>query len=93
MNPDSTPPGRPVSFSVVKRAAASSAVRSVPPTADAAALRWARKLAAGVEAVMDRNPEADRENVRHTLILLQEKPWQRLERSLRRGRATPVLAR
>jgi hypothetical protein len=59
----------------------------------AAAERWAREIAAEVEAVMTGYPELDPENVRHTLILLRESPWQRLERSLRRGRATPVLAR
>lgn len=38
-----------------------------------------------VERIMSRNKDADRENVRHTLILLQEKPVERLTRSLRRG--------
>jgi len=60
---------------------------------EADTLRWAQQLAAEVDAVMAEHPEADPENVRHTLILLRESPWTRLERSLRRGRATPVLAR
>jgi hypothetical protein len=37
--------------------------------------------------VMDRFPEADPDNVRHTLILLQHPPEQRLARSLLRGGA------
>jgi hypothetical protein len=48
--------------------------------------RWAKKLAAEVELVMSRHPEADPEDVRLTLISLQSTPLVRLNRSLRRGR-------
>lgn len=51
-----------------------------------AARRWARRLAAGVDAVMARHPDADPEDVRLTLISLQSPPLTRLNRSLRRGR-------
>lgn len=36
-------------------------------------------------------PELDRENVRHTLILLQEEPIERLRRSLIRGQKLNIL--
>ena len=58
---------------------------------DEEAMRWAKDLADDVARVIERFPDADPEDVRHTLILLQMPPWDRLERSLRRGRATPVL--
>ena len=48
--------------------------------------RWARQLAAEVEAVMAAYPEADPDDVRRTLISLQSSPLERLNRSLRRGR-------
>jgi hypothetical protein len=38
-----------------------------------------------VEAVLAERPEADPDNVRHTLILLEEPPLERLRRSLIRG--------
>ena len=38
-----------------------------------------------LEAVLNRHKQADRDNVRHTLLLLQEKPIERLRRSLARG--------
>jgi hypothetical protein len=59
----------------------------------AAATREARKLMRAVDAILAEFPEADREDVKHTLVLLRMPPWERLERSLRRGRATAVLAR
>jgi hypothetical protein len=46
---------------------------------------WARDLADQVSKVMQCFPEADRDNVRHTLILLQIPPLERLGRSLLRG--------
>jgi hypothetical protein len=52
----------------------------------AAARRWGKKLAADVAAVMSRYPDADPEDVRLTLISLQSLPFERLTRSLRRGR-------
>jgi hypothetical protein len=50
-------------------------------------LAWAQNLAQDVQAVLDRFPEADPENVRHALILLQMPPEERLARSLLRGGA------
>ena len=51
------------------------------------AARWARDLMDSVRAVLAVRPEADPDNVRHTLILLQLPPLERLRRSLTRGRA------
>jgi hypothetical protein len=51
-----------------------------------ATIRWAKKLAGDVAAVMSRHPDADPEDVRLTLISLQSPPLTRLNRSLRRGR-------
>ncbi len=42
-----------------------------------------------VRAVQAERPEADPDNVRHTLILLEQPPLERLRRSLIRGRALP----
>jgi hypothetical protein len=53
--------------------------------------RWARRLSQRVEKVLAAHPEADRDNVRHTLILLEQPPLERLQRSLLRGRATAIL--
>lgn len=51
------------------------------------ASRWAARLMASVRAVQAVRPEADPDNVRHTLILLEQPPLDRLRRSLTRGRA------
>lgn len=51
------------------------------------ATRWAGRLMEAVRAVMAERPGADPDNVRHTLILLQQPPLERLRRSLTRGRA------
>jgi len=51
------------------------------------ARRWALRLSARVEKIVAANPGADPDNVRHTLILLELPPWERLQRSLIRGRA------
>ena len=51
------------------------------------ASRWAARLMKSVRAVMAERPEADPDNVRHTLILLDQSPLERLRRSLTRGRA------
>jgi hypothetical protein len=40
-----------------------------------------------VQAVLAARPESDLDNVRHTLILLEQAPLERLARSLTRGRA------
>ena len=55
--------------------------------APANAARWARRLNARVEEILARHPNADRDNVRHALILLELPPLERLQRSLIRGRA------
>jgi hypothetical protein len=61
------------------------------PIADAAkAKRWALRLSARVESVLAAHPDADPDNVRHTLILLEQPPLERLQRSLIRGRATAI---
>lgn len=54
---------------------------------DRQAARWARRLMESVRAVLATRPEADPDNVRHTLILLEQPPLERLRRSLTRGRA------
>ena len=56
----------------------------------AQARRWARRLTARVEQVLAAHPDADRDNVRHTFILLEQSPLERLQRSLIRGRATAL---
>jgi transcriptional regulator with XRE-family HTH domain len=43
-----------------------------------------------LERIMSRHKDADRDNVRHTLILLKEKPVERLRRSLRRGQRSDL---
>jgi hypothetical protein len=40
-----------------------------------------------VRRVLAAHPDADPDNVRHTLILLEQPPLERLRRSLIRGRA------
>ncbi len=40
-----------------------------------------------VERISDQHPIAERDNVRHTLLLLEERPVDRLRRALRRGRS------
>jgi hypothetical protein len=57
----------------------------------AEAERWARRLSARVQRVLADHPEVDADNVRHTLILLEQPPLERLQRSLIRGRAAAIL--
>ena len=45
-----------------------------------------RSLAMEVDRISRRHEESDRDNIRHTLLLLNEKPLERLRRALRRGR-------
>jgi hypothetical protein len=54
------------------------------------AQRWARRISTRVEKILAVHPQADRDNVRHTLILLEQPPLERLQRSLIRGRATAI---
>jgi hypothetical protein len=49
---------------------------------------WAERLAESVKRIIERHPEADPDNVRHTLILLEHPPLERLRKSLIRGLAT-----
>ena len=51
------------------------------------ARQWAERLMESVRAVLAIRPEADPDNVRHTLILLDMPPEERLARSLLRGGA------
>jgi len=52
-----------------------------------------RKLASETDRILERHPEADRDNVWHTLLLLEENPWKRLRRGLLRARKTPIPTR
>ena len=49
--------------------------------------QWAAILMESVREVLAVRPEADPDNVRHTLILLELPPLERLRKSLTRGRA------
>jgi len=49
-----------------------------------------RSLQRQVAKILKRHPEVDPDTVRHTLILLDEQPVERLRRALRRGRSVPV---
>jgi hypothetical protein len=53
----------------------------------AKAKRWAQRLSRRVEKVLVAHPRADRDTVRQTFILLELPPFERLQRSLIRGRA------
>jgi len=57
-----------------------------PPQAQA----WARRLGLKVADVLSEYPDADPDNVRHTLILLEMPPLERLQRSLIRGRSAAL---
>jgi hypothetical protein len=65
--------------------------RRVQPIDAAKASRWARRLSMRVKTIVATHPHADPDNVRHTLILLEQPPLERLQRSLIRGRATAIL--
>jgi hypothetical protein len=52
--------------------------------------RWAQRLSAQVDEIIAVHPEADPDNIRHTLILLEQPPLKRLQRSLIRGRAASI---
>lgn len=45
----------------------------------------AQRLLVTLDRIMKHNKKADPDNVRHTLLLLQEKPINRLRRALLRG--------
>jgi predicted trehalose synthase len=63
--------------------------KSNRPTA-ASVKRWTRRLMARMQSVLAANPQADADNVRHTLILLEQLPLERLQKSLIRGRHTTI---
>ena len=63
---------------------------SPPIVSPAQARLWAQQLTACVEEIIAIHPDADRDNVRHTLILLEQAPFERLQRSLIRGRSATV---
>jgi hypothetical protein len=71
-----------------------AAALKVPPTAiledtpDAA--RDMRHILAECDAIVRRHPEADRDVVRHTLILLRKKPEARLRRALLRAQKPDI---
>jgi hypothetical protein len=46
-----------------------------------------KKIAAESKLIAERHKDIDRDTARHTLILLHEKPLDRLRRALRRGRS------
>jgi len=54
------------------------------------ARRWARRLSMRVKRIVAAHPGADSDNIRHTLILLEQPPLDRLQRSLIRGRAAAI---
>lgn len=45
-----------------------------------------RRLQVKLEELVSKYPQASRENLWHTLLLLEEQPGKRLERALRRGK-------
>ena len=50
----------------------------------------ADRLVAEARRIASKHPGIEFENVWHTLLVLREPPLQRLRRSLRRGRASPL---
>ena len=59
-------------------------------TDEDAEIRKARRLLKKVDEIVAENPGIDRDTVRHTLLLLQEKPIERLRRALVRGQAFDI---
>ncbi len=57
----------------------------------ARARRRAGRLGRRADKVLAAHPQADPDNIRHTLILLELPPLERLQRSLTRARAATVL--
>jgi lambda repressor-like predicted transcriptional regulator len=54
------------------------------------AVERARELMDEVNRIVKRHPGADPDNIRHTLLLLDEEPIERLRRALRRGRPVNI---
>jgi hypothetical protein len=63
--------------------------KSSRPTG-ASVQRWTRRLMARMQSVLAANPQADCDNVHHTLILLEQPPLERLQKSLIRDRHTAI---
>lgn len=63
------------------------------PISTQIAQRWARRLAARTKSVLAIHPQADADNVRHTLILLEKPPLERLQTSLIRARQITIRGR
>jgi AcrR family transcriptional regulator len=57
----------------------------VPP-----AVERAKRLMAEVNRIVKRHPGVDPDNIRHTLLLLDEEPIERLRRALQRGRPVNI---
>lgn len=49
-----------------------------------------QKLRATVGRISRKHPDTDPDNVRHTLLLLDDRPIERLRRALRRGRSVNI---
>jgi len=66
----------------------------VPPSElleeDPPAVSKARRLRAEVDRIARMHHDVDRDNVQHTLLLLEETPVSRLRRALRRGRGIHI---
>lgn len=65
--------------------------RRVKANNAATARRWAVRLSRRVKEIMAEHPGADPDNIRLTLILLEQPPLERLQKSLIRGRAAAIL--
>ena len=59
-------------------------------TDEAVTARMVNRLLTTVDRILEQNPGIDRDTVRHTLLLLQEKPVERLRRALIRGRQLDI---
>lgn len=56
------------------------------PEEEQAQIARIERLRAECDRILEIHPDCDRENVMHTLLLLEEEPIERLRRALRRGR-------
>ena len=59
-------------------------------TEDTPHIEQAKLLLSKVDSIVNRHRNIDRDNVRHTLLLLEEKPIDRLRRALIRGRRPDI---
>lgn len=63
----------------------SEVLDDVPPAVDRM-----KQLMDEANRIVKRHPDADPDNIRHTLLLLDEEPIERLRRALRRGRPVNI---